>query len=111
LTGILPSGASLHGRFIADDLVRAIRLNGRNLKVPLQHEGPPFVYWSRFYANAGFVKGTNVLEVDVLNADPGRSPSQRRTSRSQVLFIMELEGTGPCNPGLATSESPEKNAK
>ena len=102
LTGLLPSRAALRGRFIADDMVIAIRLNGRRLKVPLQHEGEPYVHWTNFSANAGFVKGTNVLEIDVLNANLRISPSERHAmkTRSPTYCIVELEGEGVCDPLL-----------
>jgi hypothetical protein len=103
LAGILPSRATLRGRFIADDMVTAVRLNGHRLKVPLQHEGEPFTRWTSFSTNTGFVKGTNVLEVDVLNANPGQSPSERHAtkSRSPIYCIVELEGEGVCDPNLS----------
>ena len=101
LTEVSPSQAVLRGRFVADDSVVAIRLNGRRVKVPLQHERSPFIYWTKFYATAGFVKGTNVLEIDVLNADPNQSPMARRTLKSWVGCIVELEGEGTRNPGSA----------
>ena len=41
LTGLLPSRAALRGRFIADDRVIAIRLNGRRLKVPCSTKANP----------------------------------------------------------------------
>ena len=78
LTGMLPSTAVLRGKFIADDRVTEIRLNGRRLAVPLQCDGEPFIYWTKFHAETGFVHGINVLEVDVLNAGPFTPPSQRR---------------------------------
>jgi hypothetical protein len=92
LTGKSLSKAVLQGKFIADDRVVAIRLNGHGLNVPLQHEGEPFIYWSRFFASSGFVKGTNVLEIDVLNANPFTPPGKRRTARSRVCCRVELEG-------------------
>ena len=57
LKGMLPSTAVLRGKLIADDRVVAVRLNGRRLTVPLQHDGEPFIYWTKFRAAAGFVKG------------------------------------------------------
>ncbi len=77
LSGMLPSTAVLRGKCIADDRVAAIRLNGRRLMVPLQPDGEPFIHWTEFHATTGFVKGINVLEVDVLNAGPFTPPSQR----------------------------------
>jgi hypothetical protein len=113
LTGLLPSQAALRGRFIADDRVTAVRLNGRKLKVPFQHEGEPFSHWSSFSANAGFVKGTNVLEIDVLNSSPYMSPSERYASksRSPTYCIVELEGEAVRDPGLPGPESRQETSQ
>jgi hypothetical protein len=92
LKGASFARAALRGKFIADDRVVAIRLNGRNLNVPLQRDGEPFRYWTKFHAATGFVKGTNVLEVDVLNANPLTSPGQRRTAKSRMCCRVEMEG-------------------
>jgi hypothetical protein len=100
LTGKLPSAAVLRGKFLADDRVVAIRLNGHSLRVPPQPEGGPFIYWTHFHAAAGFVKGTNVLDFEVLNADPLKSPIERRTAQSRVSCRVELEGEVTCDPGL-----------
>jgi hypothetical protein len=100
LSGMLPSTAVLRGKCIADDRVAAIRLNGRRLPLPLPHDGEPFIYWSEFHASAGFVKGLNVLEVDVLNAGPFTPPSQRRLMKSRMSCRVELEGEVCCDPGL-----------
>ncbi len=110
LKGMSFSRAVLRGRFIADDRVVAIRLNGRNLSVPLQHDGEPFLYWTRFRAAAGFVKGTNVLEFEVLNANPLTSPSQRRTSKSRMCCRVEMQGeafgVGEASGGDVPGETP-----
>ena len=84
LKGMLPSTAMLRGKFIADDKVVAIRLNGRRLTVPVQYEGSPFIYWTQFRVTAGFVKGNNVLEFDVLNADPYKSPTDHHPTVSRT---------------------------
>jgi len=75
-------------------------LNGRRLSVPLQPDGEPFIYWTDFHATAGFVKGINVVEVDVLNAGPFSPPSQRRNSKSRMSCRVELEGEVCRDPGL-----------
>ena len=100
------AGAALRGKFIADDRVVAIRLNGRNLSVPLQHDGEPFRYWTKFHAATGFVKGTNVLEIDVLNANPLTSPSQRRTAKSRMCCRIEMEGEVFRDPASAADAIP-----
>ena len=109
------SRAALRGKFIADDRVVAIRLNGRNLNVPLQHDGEPFLYWTKFRAAAGFVKGKNVLEFDVLNANPFTSPSQRRTSKSRMCCRVEMQGevfgSGEASGGDVPGETPPVPAR
>ena len=100
LTGMLPSTAVLRGKCIADDRVTAIRLNGRRLALPLQPDGEPFIYWTEFRAAAGFVKGINVLEVEVLNAGPFSPPSQRHLMKSRMSCRVELEGEVCRDPGL-----------
>lgn len=104
LTGMSPSTAVLRGKFIADDRVTAIRLNGRRLSYRLPPEGEPFIYWTDFKATTGFVKGVNVLEVQVLNAAPFSSPSQRRFGKSRMSCRIELEGEVCHDPELGTNE-------
>jgi hypothetical protein len=108
LSGMLPSTAVLRGKCIADDRVTAIRLNGRRLTLPLQPDGEPFIYWTEFRATTGFVKGINVLEVDVLNAGPFTPPSQRRLSKSRMSCRVELEGEVCRDPGLGGDDSSGK---
>ena len=100
LTGMLASKAVLRGKFLADDRLVGIRLNGRRLPVPLHRDGSPFLDWTSFQTSAGFVKGTNVLEFDVLNSDPYQSPSQRRTVKSRMSFRAELEGVAASDPAF-----------
>jgi hypothetical protein len=100
LTGMLSSTAVLRGKCIADDRVTAIRLNGRRLTAPPQGDGEPFAYWGEFHATRGFVKGVNVLEVDVQNAGPFTPPIQRRSSKSRMSCRVELEGEVCRDPGL-----------
>jgi hypothetical protein len=101
MTGMLPSKALLRGKFLADDRLVGIRLNGRRLPVPLHRDGGPFVDWTNFQISSGFVRGINVLEFDALNSDPYQSPSQRRTIKSRMSFRAELEGVAPSDPGFA----------
>ncbi len=70
LTGALPDKALLCGKFLADDHVNAIRLNGRKVDVPGHGYEWPFVNWHEFKAAGGFVAGKNVLEIDVFNGNP-----------------------------------------
>jgi hypothetical protein len=60
----------LRGRFIVDNHVAAIRLNGRLIEVPEHGYADPFVEFHSFLIKQGFVKGSNVLEIDVFNGFP-----------------------------------------
>ena len=84
LTGMLANTAVLHGKFIADDRVTAIRLNGRAIDFAQLHNDLPnsFVEWAEFQVSDGFSPSVNVLEVDVWNTDavqikPGATELQR----------------------------------
>jgi hypothetical protein len=98
LTGRLPSKAVLRGKFLADDRLVGIRLNGHRLPVPLHRDGTPFLDWTSFQISAGFVNGRNVLEFDVLNSSPYQSPGERRTLKSRMSFRAELQGTAASDP-------------
>jgi hypothetical protein len=111
LTGMLPSTAVLRGKFLADDRVVAIRLNGRRLPVPVHRDGGPFLDLTSFRIASGFVKGKNVLEFDVLNANPYLSPSQGRTLRSRMSFRAELEGSATRDPGWAGDQASGKTSR
>ncbi len=101
LTGMLPSTATVQGKFMGDDRIVGIRLNGRRLSVPAHADTGPFFNWTTFQVSAGFVRGKNVLEFDVLNSNPGQSPAQRRVLGSRMSFRAELEGHAAKDPGLA----------
>jgi hypothetical protein len=101
LAGVLPSTVVVRGKFMADDRVVAIRLNGRRLPVPAHRDTGPFFEWTSFQISAGFVRGVNSLEFDVLNCIPGQSPSERRNSSSRMSFRAELEGAAARDPRLA----------
>jgi hypothetical protein len=104
LTGMLPTTAVLSGRFMADDHIVGMRLNGRRLPVPVHHDGGPFLDLASFRITSGFVKGKNVLEFDVLNANPYLSPSQRRTAKSRMSFRAELQGGAMSDPSPSGDE-------
>ncbi len=80
LANALPETAVLRGRFIADNHVQAIRLNGRQLPVPehgwgrlgggIFSDGDAFNLFIEFSAQKGFVEGGNTLEIDVHNGIP-----------------------------------------
>jgi hypothetical protein len=86
LPAIPSEGGMLRGRFLADNHVAAMRLNGRAVPVP-QHDGdPPFNRFFPFTIREGFVRGTNVLEVDVRN----RASSSHRDT--PMALRLEFEG-------------------
>jgi hypothetical protein len=87
LKGMRPSTANLHGRFVVDNHVRAIRLNGRSVAVPA-HGHEEFGFFHAFSGNRGFVDGVNVLEIDVENGDP-----QDVAPASMMGLLVELEGS------------------
>ena len=97
LAGAAPETAVLRGQFLADNHVTAIRLNGRNVDVPKQHQGVPFAYWAEFKVADGFVAGTNVLEIDVLNKDP-RRPPDNSPHFSPMALRVELHGSALARP-------------
>jgi hypothetical protein len=110
LSEMLPSTAVLRGRFVADDRIVAIRLNGRRLPVPAHPDGGPFLNWTSFQIASGFVKGKNVLEFDVLNANPYISPIQRHTMHSRMSLRAELEGGAMRDPYVAGDEPSDKTS-
>ncbi len=100
LTGMLPSTAVVRGKFMGDDRIIGMRLNGRRLSVPRHRDTGPFFEWTSFQVSAGFVKGTNVLEFDVLNSNPAESPGLRRVVGSRMSFRAELEGQAAEDPAV-----------
>jgi hypothetical protein len=85
LTGVLPYTAVLRGRFAADNHVLAIRLNGQSVPVP-RHGADCYSFLMSFTAARGFVEGSNVLEIDVENTSPDRTPNP-------MGLRVELDGT------------------
>ena len=88
LAGALPDTVVLRGRFLADDHVDAIRLNGRSVAVPEHKEMRLFSNMHEFQVPRGFVPGINVLEIDVFN---GGYEDERPHSRSPMALRVELE--------------------
>jgi hypothetical protein len=89
----LPESAVLQGRFIADNHVDAIRLNGRAVPV-LPHSGTaPFVEFHSFKIVNGFVRGTNVLEIVVYN-NPAIQTIGQRPSGAPMALRVELKAFG-----------------
>lgn len=87
LKDMLHQTAVLRGRFMADNHVQAIRLNGQNLDVPEHSYGGPFFNWYEFKATRGFLEGVNTLEIEVFN---GGDANPRPTS--PMGCRVELEG-------------------
>jgi hypothetical protein len=87
LTGMRPSTAKLNGRFVADNHVRAIRLNGHSVPVPA-HGYREFGFFHAFSTNRGFVERTNVLEIDVENGEPDDVATS-----SMLGLLLELDGS------------------
>ncbi len=90
LKGMRPSTAVLHGRFVADNHVRAIRLNGHEVSV-LKHGYEEFGFFHGFSCDRGFVEGLNVLEIDVENGIPGLDASS--VQPNPMGLLVELEGS------------------
>jgi hypothetical protein len=90
LKGMRPSTAVLHGRFVADNHVRAIRLNGHEVSVP-KHGYEEFGFFHGFSSDRGFTEGLNVLEIDVENGIPGSDASSAHPNPMGLL--VELEGS------------------
>ncbi len=90
LLGVVPETAVLRGKFLVDDGLQEIRLNGRALQQPKHYRGEKkFFDFHPFVIASGFVEGRNVLEFDVRNG--GYSGSSPKTT-SYLLLRVELEG-------------------
>ncbi len=109
LPGLLPGTAKLRGWFIADNVVKAIRLNGAAVPLPKQPEFGPFVAFYGFTAAQGFVDGANTLKINVWNGCPTDKPS---TPPNPMLLRVELEGTfvGGDRPDVGTAAEPAPQA-
>ena len=70
LADVSPESAVLLGRFLADNHVDAIRLNGHAVPVPATRFRRPVHRVSLLHVRKGFVTGINVLEIDVFNSPP-----------------------------------------
>lgn len=73
---------------MADNHVTAIRLNGKELRVPEHGYQAPFNHFFHFAVNDGFVEGINSLEIDVINGAPG----VRSSPVSPMALRVQLEG-------------------
>ena len=104
--GLLPGSAVLRGRFIADNHVKAVRLNGVAMSVD-EHGYSELVWFAGFSGKKGFVEGTNTLEIDVDNGDPNGGDAG--ASVSAMMLRVELDGDYLCigGPGVGkTSGGP-----
>jgi hypothetical protein len=86
--------AMISGRFIADNCVTGIRLNGRPIDVPKQDQSrnniSPFFEFHAFTIKQGFVAGVNVLEIDVWNGMEYSFAGDG--TKSPMSLRVELEG-------------------
>jgi hypothetical protein len=90
LSSLVAKSAVLRGQFMADDHVRAVRLNGHEVALPNDRSVSPSLHWDQFVITEGFIEGENTLEVDVLNRNSGLRPNASNTSLMAVR--VELEG-------------------
>ena len=89
----------LNGRFIVDNHIQAIRLNGHEVRVP-GHWYADFDFSHVFSITRGFVAGKNVLEIDVENGVPDHHEGARM--RLQVeMKATARETLPPWNQGNA----------
>jgi hypothetical protein len=87
LTGMRSSTAILQGRFVVDNRLKAIRLNGSSVPVPT-HGEEQFGFFHGFSISKGFVEGVNVIEFEVENG------ADRDTSGATPMgLLVELEGS------------------
>jgi len=113
LNGLTPGSAFIRGRFLADNHVTAIRLNGRSASIGDHNYEPPFNRYCSFAVREGFVEGINVLEIEVSN----QSPSNEANIPSPVALLLELEGRAICggrgdgDAGLAPYNSGGKEGR
>ena len=87
LTGYIPAGGHLAGRWAADDSGLQIRING--VAVPgvavAQYD-----QWTIFNIDAGFIDGINTLEFDTLST---QSPTGLRVEFSESIFAVPEPGS------------------
>ena len=91
LTGFNPDTASFAGRFLVDNKVSSIILNGNTIFNGLAG-GFTGADWVNFSANSGFVNGTNVLQINAVNlAQQSGNPAGLRVefTESAVAAVPE----------------------
>ncbi len=104
LVGLLPDSASLRGLVLADNYVSEVRLNGRVLPPrdpPPENTPEPQSQWfNEFIGQAGFVEGTNTLEIDVMNTKvPEGDGSNAMGLRVELSGHYTARGTSPLPAG------------
>jgi hypothetical protein len=87
LTGMRLSTAILQGRFVVDNRLKAIRVNGSRVPVPA-HGDEQFGFFHGFSINKGFVDGVNVIEFDVENG-----ADRDMQEATPMGLLVELEGS------------------
>ncbi len=113
----LPASASnsavLRCRFLGDDHVEAVRLNGRTLdisKYKYNPRDPIFIHWRDVGAASGFVVGSNVLEIDVFNGGyPGATLTAQvpcRFARNWQVLSSRRRPLRPAAKGKPVADSP-----
>jgi len=95
--------AILRGWYIADNRVRAVRLNGNVVESPDYESKPPFNRFRSFTIKEGFVVGKNTLEIDVENGSP--RASDQALKHSPMLLRIVLDGAVLTMPSDNTSDN------
>ncbi len=90
MTGLSTKKAVLWGRYLVDDHIRAIRLNGRSVEWQPDREEGVFYRYRVFKITKGFVDGVNTLELDILNGDYSAA---QPGSQSYMALRVELDGS------------------
>lgn len=120
LTGFHANTASFTGRFLVDNQVSSITLNGNTI-----FSGPAGGFtgsdWTTFGANSGFVNGLNVLQINAVNlAQNGGNPAGLRVEfiDSAVAAVPEpatwalmLAGFGMTGFAMRRRRKPEVRTK
>jgi hypothetical protein len=88
----LPQRVVLRGRFLADNCVGELRLNGEKISLPVQNIEAPFASFYTFAIERGLRSGMNVLEFDVINGAGNLSDKEAGKTTSPMLLRVELEG-------------------
>jgi hypothetical protein len=105
--GTMPSTAELSGCFAADNHVSAMRINGHAAPVPKHgHRDYGVLRW--FSIHRGFVAGTNSLEIDVTNDEPG---DPHPAIASPMGLRVELRGSVQAQPAQPQKGGPETKPK